>query len=67
MEINEAINLLKNIMKNSTALDEFRHINLTLAPASERPKYQKALKIVADSIQAGKISKEDVQKILEVK
>jgi hypothetical protein len=66
MELNEAILLLKKIMKPSTALDEFRHVNFTLAPASEREKYKQALKVVSEQIQSGKISKDEVQKKLEV-
>jgi hypothetical protein len=58
MELNEAIELVKRAIKNNATNDE-NHIDLTLIPASELSKYQKALALIRLSINEGKISNDE--------
>ncbi len=67
MEIQAAIELLKKTIKHSTALDEFRHIDLTLIPANEREQYQEALLVVQKAMREGELSKEDFERSVGIK
>jgi len=58
-ELREAIDYLKKLVKHSTALDEFKHIDPTLIPASERQTYTKKMMIVTKAIRDGELTKED--------
>jgi hypothetical protein len=58
VEINEAIGLLKKTVKNAGTVDQ-NHIDLTLVPADELPRYQEALKTVQTAIKAGELKREE--------
>ena len=58
MDLEQAIELLKNAVKNNSTNDE-NHLDLTLIPIEDKPKYQKALVIAQLAIQEGKLTKED--------
>jgi hypothetical protein len=58
MELDEAIRLLKKTVKNNGTNDN-NHIDFTLVPANELPKYEKALRLVKLAIMEGKISQDD--------
>ncbi len=63
-ELLEAISYLKKLVKHSTALDEFKHIDSTLIPASERKKYSEKMMIITKAIRDGDITKEDFGKYI---
>jgi hypothetical protein len=67
MTIEEAAQILQNIMKPSDALDGFKHIDLTLVPPEKVPNYQKALFIADRAIKNGEVSKDDFMAMLKVK
>lgn len=58
MDLDEAISLLKRTVKNNGTNDT-NHIDLGLVPTEERPKYEKALRIVKVAIIEGKISQDE--------
>jgi len=60
MSIENAVQILKPYVKHSTALDEFLHVDLTLAPASKREDLEKALKTVKLAVEKGEVTKEEV-------
>lgn len=60
MNLEEAINLLKNAVKDSH-LDNQKHIDLTLIDASVRADYEKALMICQANVAQGHISDEDLK------
>lgn len=60
MELNEAIALLKNAVKNSH-LDDQKHIDLTVVDALERPQYERALMICRAHVAQGHLSEEDLK------
>jgi hypothetical protein len=64
MELEQAVKQLANLVKNSTALDEFKHIDLALAPAAEQEKYLEALVIVRENITRGTLTQDKLAKIL---
>lgn len=57
MELNEAIQLLRNAVKHAANKD--KHLDLTLVAANERPKYEKALVVSQLCIKEGKITKDE--------
>ena len=62
MKLDEAIELLKDVVRPSTsALDNHKRIELTLVDASERPQYQKALAICRASVAQGLLSEDDLK------
>lgn len=67
MNINEAIQSLQTIMKQSAALDNFNHIELRLAPADKKDEYEKALFVLNQAIQTGEYTQADLLKKLKVK
>lgn len=57
MELESAIKLLKNAVKNAGSIDQ-RHIDLTLVPAEQRKEYEKALSVAQKSVKEGLISRD---------
>lgn len=58
MELENAIELLKNAVKN-TSTNDTNHIDLTLVPAEDRHKYEEAMKISGLAIKEGKITRDE--------
>lgn len=58
MDLEQAIELLKTVVKNNSTNDE-NHMDLTLVPTEDRAKFEKALIIVRLAIQDGKISQDE--------
>ena len=67
MTTEQAIELLKKIVKHSTALDEFRHFDLSLISIEERPTYQSAIKAVAQALKKKEITQEFFEKSVTFK
>ncbi len=59
MELDQAIEMMKKIVKNNGTTD-INTVDLGLVPALERPKYQKALIVIKVAIMEGKISQDEV-------
>lgn len=60
MEIEQAINLLKNVVKYSH-LDNQKHLDLAVAVAHERPEYEKALMIVTAAVARGEMTDSELK------
>jgi hypothetical protein len=58
VELIEAIALLKKTVKNAGTIDQ-KHIDLTLVPAEELPKYQEALKTAQKAIKEGIMGRDE--------
>jgi hypothetical protein len=58
MDLDQAIELLKNAVKHTGNIDQ-KHIDLTIVPNEQRPLYEKAMAIGAMSIKDGKITRDD--------
>ena len=58
MDLEQAINILKNAVKFTGTIDQ-KHIDLTIVPANKRPLYEKAMAVGAISIQEGKITRDE--------
>ncbi|MDH4468861.1 MAG: hypothetical protein QE271_12450 [Bacteriovoracaceae bacterium] len=67
MTTEQAIELLKKIVKPSTALDEFRHFDLSLVSVEERPRYQAAIKVVAHALKTKEITQDFFEKSVTFK
>ena len=59
----EAIKLLKNAVKYS-AIDNQKHLDLTLVDATERIDYQKALMVVQSHVLKGEKSQAEVNELI---
>ncbi len=66
MELEQAINMLKAIVKNAGNVNQ-NHLDLSLVSAEQRPKYEEALKFSQEAIKEGKITKEEFQRKLNLK
>jgi hypothetical protein len=62
LDLESAMELLKSIVKESTALDKARHFDLTLAPSHERDKYLAALKRVQKAIRLKEVAQDYIEK-----
>lgn len=62
MELEQALQKLRNITKTSSSLDAFQHIDLSLAPASERADYELALKTLYKNIYEGVLTKDEAMR-----
>ena len=60
MTLEEAINLLRNAVKESH-LDNQRHIDLTLVDASERATYEKALMVCQAAVAQEQLTDADLK------
>jgi len=58
VEINQAIELLKRAVKYTGVIDQ-KHIDLTVVPVEEKPKYEEALKVAMSAIKEGTISRDE--------
>ncbi len=58
MELNEAIELLKRAVKHPGTIDQ-KHIDLSVIPVEDKPKFETALKVAMLAIQGGTISKDE--------
>lgn len=58
MDLEQAIELLKNAVKYTGNIDQ-KHIDLTIVPADQRVQYEKAMAIGALSIKDGKITRDE--------
>jgi predicted small secreted protein len=65
VELNEAIELLKKVVKHTGNIDQ-KHIDLTLAPADEQDKYERALRVAKLAIKDGQISEEDFKRRVQL-
>ena len=60
MELDQAIDLLKNAVKTSH-LPGQKHIDLSLVQADERADYEKALMICRSQVIAGTLTEQDLK------
>ncbi|MBA2406125.1 MAG: hypothetical protein H0V66_15220 [Bdellovibrionales bacterium] len=58
MDLDQAIELLKNAVKHTGNIDQ-KHIDLTIVPSDQRGLYEKALAVSALSIKDGKITRDE--------
>lgn len=66
MGIETAIKMLKNVVKNAGTIDQ-NHIDLGLAPAEQRWKYEKALAVAHAAVKEGKLSRDELLAKLKLK
>lgn len=59
MNLDQAVDILSQLVKPSTALDEFLHMDMSLIPAHLKEKYSLAIGSVYKMIQEGEISREE--------
>lgn len=62
LDLESAIDLLKNIVKESEALDKSRHFDLTLVPAGDRNMYVAALKRIHKAIRLKEVTADYIEK-----
>jgi hypothetical protein len=65
MDLNQAITLLKTAVKHTGTIDQ-KHIDLTIVPTDVRPKYERALVVTKLAMDAGTISKDELNRRLEL-
>ena len=65
VELDEAIRLLKKAVKHTGTINQ-KHIDLSIVPAVELPKYENALKVSQMAIKDGKISKEEFMRRMDL-
>lgn len=58
MNLEQAIEILKRAVKYTGTNDQ-KHIDLTIIPADERPKYEKALVVAQLSIKDGLLTRDE--------
>ncbi len=59
MNIDEAVNLVRHAVKHTGTIDQ-KHIDLTVVPAEDRPRYESALAICHAAVKAGEISRDEL-------
>jgi hypothetical protein len=59
MELEQAISLLKTIVKNNGTNDS-RHLDIGLVPNEERPTYEEALMVAKLAVLKGKITQDEL-------
>lgn len=60
MELEQAIELIKKLVKNN-GTNDMKHIDIGLVSSEERPLYEKALKVAKLAMMEGKISQDEFQ------
>lgn len=65
MTLDEAILLLRTAVKHTGTIDQ-KHIDLTVVPAEERGRYEKAMAKAQLSIVEGKISRDEFLKKVHI-
>lgn len=60
MELEQAIELIKKLVKNNGTNDQ-RHIDIGLVSSEERPMYEKALIVAKMAMIEGKITQDEFQ------
>lgn len=60
MELEQALELIKKIVKNNGTNDS-KHIDIGLVSSDERPLYEKALKVAKMAMVEGKLSQDEFQ------
>lgn len=58
MELDQALELLKNIVKENGTNDQ-KHLDLGLVSVDERPLYEKALRVAKLAVHKGKITQDE--------
>lgn len=58
VDLNQAIELLKRAVKYTGVIDQ-KHIDLTVVPVEDKPKYEEALMVAMTAIKAGTISRDE--------
>jgi hypothetical protein len=58
-ELKDALKKLRGVVKHSTAMDEFLHLDLTLVSARQQDEYEAALITVNRAIKNGEFSLKD--------
>lgn len=66
MDLNQAIELLKKTVKY-TGTNDSKHIDLTLVPVDELPKYQEALVATQAAIKEGEITRDEFMRRVNLK
>ena len=65
MTLDEAITILKNVVKYSEVKNQ-KHLDLTLVSAEERPLYQTALVVANLEVEKGTLSQDDLKSRLGI-
>jgi len=65
MSFDEAVIILKRAVKYSH-LDNQKHVDLSIVPAAEVPKFQRALMIVREKVNIGEMSESDLKETLGI-
>ena len=65
MTLDEAITILKNVVKYSEVKNQ-KHLDLTLVSAQERPLYQTALVVANLEVEKGTLSQDDLKSRLGI-
>lgn len=65
MELEQAIELLKTVVKNNGVNDE-RHIDLTLIPVEKKALFEKAMVVSKMAILDGKMTQEDFKRLIHL-
>ncbi len=65
MELNQAIILLKRAVKYTGVIDQ-KHIDLSIVPTEDRPKFEDALKVVQTAIKDGQITRDEFNRRVQL-
>lgn len=65
MDLEAAILTLRKAVKFTGTIEQ-KHIDLTLVPVDERPKYEKALVVAQLAVREGKLSRDELMARLQL-
>lgn len=65
MELDSAIKLLRNAVKNAGNVDQ-KHIDLSLVPVGEKPQYERALVVTQMAVKDGKLTRDELLSRLQL-